>query len=336
MRKPTMQDIADALDTSRVTVWKAFNNKLGVSDELRQKIHDKAQEIGYIPKTQTMHSSSGPSRNIAVVVSRPESSRFWMEIIHELAIEFAKSNVNLIYSFVPQTYEAGYVLPQSLTDGSISGMIILNVYSERLITMLTGLNIPKVFLDTSPGRTALDLGGDILLIEGFTAVREITKRILDSGLRRISFIGDIIYAQTNEDRYTGFLAALDDYGLEPDENYILTKRLKFEEHYTEISRFLDGLPEEPEAIVCASDFILSFVVRYFRERKRPTRHITFAGFDNNVEYPEIAGRFTTTNVNTFAIGKRLASGILFRISNPDLPLETSYLHSPVIYRGNLS
>ncbi|MDK2808466.1 MAG: LacI family transcriptional regulator, partial [Clostridiales bacterium] len=46
MRKITMQDIADALAVSRVTVWKVFNNYPGVSEPLRQQIMNKAHELG--------------------------------------------------------------------------------------------------------------------------------------------------------------------------------------------------------------------------------------------------------------------------------------------------
>ena len=42
-----MKDIADALNISRVTVSKAFNNQAGVSDSLRELIFAKARELGY-------------------------------------------------------------------------------------------------------------------------------------------------------------------------------------------------------------------------------------------------------------------------------------------------
>ena len=42
-----MKDIADALNISRVTVSKAFNNQMGVSDSLRELIFAKAKELGY-------------------------------------------------------------------------------------------------------------------------------------------------------------------------------------------------------------------------------------------------------------------------------------------------
>ena len=43
----TMSDIAKAMDISTVTVSKALGDKDGVSDELREKIKQKANEMGY-------------------------------------------------------------------------------------------------------------------------------------------------------------------------------------------------------------------------------------------------------------------------------------------------
>ena len=45
MEKVTMKDIADALNISRVTVSKAFNNQTGVSDSLRELFFEKAKEL---------------------------------------------------------------------------------------------------------------------------------------------------------------------------------------------------------------------------------------------------------------------------------------------------
>ena len=47
MKKVTIQDIADALGVSRNTVSKAINNADGLADATREKILQKAVEMGY-------------------------------------------------------------------------------------------------------------------------------------------------------------------------------------------------------------------------------------------------------------------------------------------------
>ena len=46
-KKVTIQDIADALGISRNTVSKAINNTEGLADATREKILQKAMEMGY-------------------------------------------------------------------------------------------------------------------------------------------------------------------------------------------------------------------------------------------------------------------------------------------------
>ena len=45
---PRLEALADALGVSRITVWKALNNRPGISDKLRQQVLDKAEETGYL------------------------------------------------------------------------------------------------------------------------------------------------------------------------------------------------------------------------------------------------------------------------------------------------
>lgn len=210
MSKPTMQDIADALSVSRITVWKALSNRPGVSDSMRAQIHQKATEMGYFhtpsqDTTATVSAQLPPhSRTVAVAVCRPESSLFWMQIIHQIAKDLSKHNVNLMYTYLPTNYKAGYVLPEPLTNGTVDGVIVLNTYSAPLLRLLSSLPIPKVFLDTVPSVPYNQLHGDLLIIEGRDLIRQITSNLLRHGCRKLSFIGDVEYAQTNKNATRDF------------------------------------------------------------------------------------------------------------------------------------
>lgn len=340
MSKPTMQDIADALSTSRITVWKALNNRPGVSETLRRQILQKAQELGYGKAgTPTLGGLTAPAaaRTVAVVVSRPESSLFWMQIVHQLARELTAQDYNLMYTYLPSYGEEGYTLPTALTDGSVAGIIVLNIYSEPLLRLLADLPMPKVFLDTVPQLGQDALGGDLILLEGRDALRHITARLLDTGRTRLSFIGAVDYAQTNLDRWLGFVDAHTARGLTPDEALCLKGPFGLYTHYEEISRFLDGLPQLPDAFVCASDYIAHFIRQYFEERRIPAdAQPLLTGFDNNPEYANVAHRITTVEVQTSTIGARLAARILFRLLHPEAFCEVSYICTQVLYRAPLN
>lgn len=193
MSKPTMQDIADALSVSRITVWKALSNRPGVSDSMRAQIHQKATEMGYFhtpsqDTTATVSAQLPPhTRTVAVAVCRPESSLFWMQIIHQIAKDLSEHNVNLMYTYLPTNYKAGYVLPEPMTNGTVDGVIVLNTYSAPLLRLLSSLPIPKVFLDTVPSVPYNQLHGDLLIIEGRDLIRADYKQSAPSWMPKAQF-----------------------------------------------------------------------------------------------------------------------------------------------------
>ena len=108
MMKNTMQDLADAVGVSRITVWKALNDREGVSPRTKKLIRQKAAEMGLTdaelqtaqPSREEMKRETAEERTFSVVVSRPESSAFWMQIIHHIAKELARSQINLMYTYM--------------------------------------------------------------------------------------------------------------------------------------------------------------------------------------------------------------------------------------------
>ena len=333
MSKPTMQDLAEATGVSRVTVWKALNNRPGVSQPVRQTIQRTAEEMGFTaPQADGLYA--GQERTFSVVVSRPESSAFWMQIIHHIAKELTSNRINLMYTYMPTAWRKGFTMPTSLQPDNVDGFIVLNVYDDQLLRLLSDLPTPKVFLDTVPGLHPPELTGDLVILEGRSRVREITRRLLDTGHHRLGFLGDVGYAQTNTDRYQGFLDAYQQSGLPYDPTFSLIRPLSLRAHYDEISCFLDGLDELPDGFVCASDFIAHFVHRYLQESGRePRERFILTGFDNNLEYTNVAEQITTVGVETAALGQRLARMLMFRADFPSAPYEVSYIGTDVIYRG---
>ncbi len=190
MSKITMQQLADAAGVSRITVWKVLNDRPGVSEALRCTVRQKAQELGFELPQAAVSEAEGV-RTFAIAVARPESSIFWMNIIHHIAKELAKSGINMMYTYMPTVWRKGYTLPTALTQGTVEGFIVLNVYDKQLLEMLAASPMPKVFLDVVPSLRPDQLNGDLVILESQVRVQEITARLLRSGRRRLGFIGDV-------------------------------------------------------------------------------------------------------------------------------------------------
>ncbi len=344
MEKITMQDIADALGISRVTVSKAFNNQSGVSDTLRDTIFEKARELGYakVPYTeleklekiqpQAQHHSQ-PVSTVSLIVSRPDSAMFWTSIIHRMAQELASYNINLMYTYVPSVYTPAFQLPPILKSENslLDGCIILNVYDPTILSMVNDLSLPKVFLDTVPSLYRQQLNGDLLLIEGYRTEYDITESLIRNGHTKIGFLGDIYYAQTNLERYRGYCACMQAHRMEILSKYCLTGSIGIFSYGKEVYDFLNGLTDWPTAFVCVSDFMAHFVKQYIDENPQRVPHpVVLTGFDNSEEYTNVAGNITTANVRTALLGKRLALQLLFRTQHPDAPFELTFVRPTII------
>lgn len=337
MKKVTLQEIANSLGISRTTVWKVFSGHEGVSDSLRTKVIAKAQELGYaIPEDFQYPQSAEETTpvNIAVAVCRPETSLFWMTIIHQIAKVFSTHNVNLVYTYLPTSADKTYFLPPTLTNGNVHGIIVLNVYNERLLRLLAETQIPKVFLDTSSLVAPDELNGDLLLMESRTSVRRITRHLLEQGRTLPGFIGNISYAQSNRERYEGFCQALADAGKKVDSSLCLTTPLGIDTYREEIDTFLSSLSRMPDAFVCASDYVACILMQLLEKRGlRVPEDVAVSGFDNNTE-DLLAEHLTTVQVFNEELGARLALQILYRIKYPNTPHEITYLGTNVLYRDS--
>ena len=329
MEKVTMQDIADALHISRVTVSKAFNNQSGVSDSMQKLILEKARELGYakVPyQPDPRQPDVQRTRTVSLIVSRPESAVFWTSIIHRMAQELSAWQINLLYTYVPSVFTKSFSLPSVLTTGSVDGIIVLNVYDPEILGTLSRLSLPKVFLDTVPSIYTPKLTGDLLLIEGFHTVYKITEFLIRDGHKNIGFLGDINYAQTNLERYRGYCACMDRYGLAIQPEYCLTRSIGIFSYEQELNEFFDHLSVWPDAFVCVSDYVAHFVRQYRDGHPACQNHpVTLTGFDNTSEYTNVAGHIITADVPTGLLGKRLALQLLFRTEHPDAPFEVAFI-----------
>lgn len=341
MKKITLQEIADACGVSRVTVWKAFNRKEGVNEALRGKILEKALAMGYPISQELMEqwngclpADSGKPFHVALVVSRPETSMFWGKIITSISEFFKKKNCTLSFICLPAMPEEEFVLPEPLCDGTVQGMIVMNIYEPKLFWQLNALPMPKVFLDAMTGIDFTDIDGDLILIEGRSTVEEIVESVILQGKQKIGFVGDIRYAQTNYERYLGYCSAMQNHGLRIPEEYCLTESFGLNSAQLLINRFLEELEELPEMLVCASDYIAHLVLQQLTLMGYETpRDILLSGFDDNLEFGHTS-TLTSVHVQNTNMGVRLGQQLYYHLQYPDADNEFTYIRSEVKFRAS--
>jgi LacI family transcriptional regulator len=336
MKKVTMQTIADTLNISRVSVWKVFNDQPGVSESLRATILTTAKELGYfLAEANPVLPLQKPTNTIptiSVVVSRPDSATFWMKIIHQIAEDFNDIGYNLLYTYLPSKFTEGYVLPPNLTNSNVDGIIVLNVYDEKIMELLTETGIPTVFLDTSPTIQLETICGDLFLLEGEYTISQITTSLLTNGCKRIGFIGDIHYSRTNEERYYGYMNALKLHNIKQDSNICLTRSMGITNYINEVKEFLNSVEQMPDAFICVSDHIAKVAYDYFTQiGYRVPDQILLSGYDGISDYFSDPTFLTTAEVDTKQLGRRLVNQLIYRVQYPNAPYEITHIMPKIRY-----
>ena len=340
----SLQQIADQLQISRVTVSKVVNNKPGVGLRTRKRILECLFNNGYTKIDSELFAEFGiveqirgkaALQTIAVVATEPHFARFWLRILNGISSTLSSQDHQLSYYFLTRDEEKSHKIPQSLLQGNTDGMIVLNVYDNETITELQKIAIPCVFLDASPQALRKNFQSDLLIIEGYRTIWQIAENLLQQGCRDIGFIGDIEYSESIRHRWAGFRDVMQHYSMALRREFcLLSEPLSHFYNQKNFNEAISAMPGLPRAFICANDFIAYMLLKYLRENNYSVPgDVLVSGFDNigNSLDDSIPFSLTTVAVDAEYIGCRLAEQILLRLRRPSMRLETIHIEPNVIY-----
>lgn len=326
MKEIPVQKLADELGLSRVTVWKAMNDKPGVSPRTKSRILDAANRYQNgqlsLRTSEFLPTDEKTFRQVTLLLSRASSSSFWMRMLNQIAHELNRSKINLHYAPIDDLNDRMPNLEALVQADRSQGIIIVNVYNRDLIDKLSRLDLPKVYFDTLPEYNVMDLSGDLFLLDGRGPIEAITSNFIRNGCKRIGFIGDIHYAKTNHLRWEGFINALDKNKLALDRSICYTGPIPAEYYTESIGSFLDNLDDLPDAFVCASDFVTFNVLNHLSKKGvRVPEDIQLSGYDKSTDFLLTNHDIATVQVQNEQLGKRLIHQLSYRVSNPHADFE---------------
>ncbi|WP_295158281.1 LacI family DNA-binding transcriptional regulator [uncultured Ruminococcus sp.] len=309
MKKPvTLIDIAKACNTSNVTVSKALADKSGVSEELRAKIKQVAEEMGYVPsKTVTSRKKS----NIGVLI--PEkyvglSGSFYWTLYNSLVQRLKRENLYCVIENLEFKDEENLVLPNIVTDRKISALISLgeisHVYAQRLSESVEHLILLDYYV---PG-----LKVDSIVTNGYNGGYKLAKYLISMGHRRIGFVGTKTANSSIFDRYMGYLKALIEHGLEIRNDWLIDDRNKYSEPIDLV------FPEEmPTAFVCNCDDVAFQTIKQLREHGYSVpEDVSVVGYDNYLISEVSDPTITTISIDAEYMAELTVNTLIQRLNDP--------------------
>ena len=318
----TMSDIAKDMGISTVSVSKAISGKDGVSDELREKILKRAQELGY-QYSKNKVSQTTDSKTIGVLVADKfiNDEAFYSKMYQNIVMELTKADSYGMMEIIPRESVKKGIPPIVLQNDKVDGLILLGHLPAKYIKQIQEYHLPMVCLDFYDDR----IKEDSVISDNIYGACQITRYLIDQGHTQIGFIGSYHQTSSIMDRYIGYYKAMVQEDLPIYKEWILEDR-------DEDGKYIDiQFPKQmPTAFVCNCDDVAFNVIKTLKKQGyHVPEDISIVGFDNSIHAELSSPKITTFDVNVDSMVKNAVDIILRKVDDPE------YTVGRVIVTGNM-
>lgn len=215
-KRISIVDIARALDISITTVSFILNGKAEekrISEALTRRVKEYVEKVGYKPNELAASLRSGKSRIIALMVE-DIANPFFARIAREIEERAFEEGYKILYCSTDNDPSRTETFIRVFKDRRVDGYIIAPPPgSETVIENLLLEGYPVVLFDRYLSALADKPGFQYVGINNREMAAHSVLRLYQSGYRNIAFV-TIESGQTQmEERYQGYLAAIQQCGL---------------------------------------------------------------------------------------------------------------------------
>lgn len=241
----TMKDVAQRFGVSTYTVSRALNGKRGVSEALRTKIIETAQEMGYVPNIAARGLQSGSTKTVAIVLDDLQNLYYSV-----LLSKFIKKLNGVGYHVTIFTERDSIStlnnsLMQRVLSSNPDGIISFLRSDEDACSLNRVWKRPLIVLGTEES----DEQTDSLFFDDRAGGRQVTEYLLSCGCRRVGYINATTKLLPGMRRFDGYRETLEARGLY-DEKIVVhleNRQILVEDAVKEL------LAEGVDGIFCFSD-----------------------------------------------------------------------------------
>ena len=339
-KKVTIQDIADALGVSRNTVSKAINNSEGLADGTREKILQKAIEMGY----KQFSYVSTLAKSAATVMDAPHftgeialfttiflnQSHFGTLMMDKFQREISQLGYTLNTHRVTAQNIADRTLPSTFVPERCSAIICIEMFDRAYDEMVCELDLPVLFVDGPAKLDGFSLPADQLYMENVTGITKFVNHMVDNGQTRIGFVGNYEHCESFYERYMAYRCAMLRRNIEVDDTFTIKCHA-----FDEMSERINGLGRLPDVFICANDFIALDLIHLLGARGvRVPNDVRICGFDDAAESRIIVPNLTTVHIHTQIMAFSALHLLVSRMREPSLDYRMVYTETELIYRDS--
>jgi LacI family transcriptional regulator len=308
----TIKKIASDLGLAVSTVSKSLGDSYEISEETKKRVLAYVKKLNYVPNASASSLKKRKTGNIAVVVPEVADSYFSTAINGIESVAQVKGYHVIIYITHEDQVKEQSIL-QQFKSGRVDG-VLMSASSGKKITNhvkeLFASKVPLVFFD----RACEDIDAAKVLTNDFESGYRATELLLKKGCRTIAFLHMSENLHIIQERFRGYHKALQDNGIKPMKEYIVSCTSQDTKNHSLIKKLLSR-EGRPEGIVGSTEKLTTLTYTVCNELGlRIPGDTKIVGFSSMGIAPLLNPSLTTITQPAFEMGKTAAT-ILFKILN---------------------
>lgn len=333
MSRVTSHDVARHAGVSQPTVSRVFSNHPAVSERMAERVRLAARELGYRPNTLARSLSTGRSRTIGLIVAYLDNP-FYPEVLEKFSLALQAQGYHIMVFMSANHNQAGGdeldAMVENLLSHQVDGIVIASVaISTELTERLSRVGIPLVLFN----RMQDDARLTSVTSNNFSGAREAARFLVAAGHKHIAHISGWQGSSTGRDRQAGFLAGLQEAGLEP---LACIDCLWFREQAAQATRDLFAQDVKPDALFVGSDYMACAVMETIRCELglRIPEDVSVIGYDDISLASWPTYELTTVRQCANQMVVATVALLLEMIEQPDTAPQHQQIDGPLIIRSS--
>ena len=251
-RRTSLKDLADKLGVSIATVSRALRNSHEVGEEMTQKVKQLAKELNYRPNPFAQSLRKEAPRVIGVIVPNLVT-HYYAAVLDGIEDYASKLGYSVISANSHEDHEREAQALDNFLNMHVEGIIAClaqDTTDYSHFEQLHKMGVPLVFF----ARCCLEDMFSQVVGNGDVAAQEATQHMIETGSRRVAFIGGPNHLDMVRRRKHGYLEALRENRIPIDRNLVVCDKIDFDVARKATLRLLEG-ENPPDAILAFNDII---------------------------------------------------------------------------------
>jgi LacI family transcriptional regulator len=313
-KETTIYDIAQHLSLSSATVSRALQDHPSIKKQTKQKVLNKAKELGYRYNHFAGSLRKQQTNTIGFLVHELNSS-FINSVLSGIEKITTAAGYNLLIAHSSESLEKEIANAENFFNQRVDGLIASLTFETENLDHFKPFNdkgIPLVFFDRVEENNDYNTS---VVIDNYKCGYQATQHLIEQGCKRIVISTSSLKRNVYRERHRGYKDALHDNGLTYSEKLVIINDLS-EKAATENARRILKMNPLPDAVFITHDFSAAVCMQVLNDHgiNVPT-DIAIVGFNNDDISKLVQPRLTTINYPGKDLGEIAARNLIDQLNN---------------------